>query len=331
HILAVARSAGVDFTMADIDAISRRVPCICKVAPSSHYHVEDVSHAGGIPTIMGELLRAGQIHAECLTVSGRTMGEQLREEDIRSAGASPQALERALAAPGGRLCNRGFSQSARYEAPDRDAASGCIRDLAHAYSRDGGLCVLYGNLATDGCIVKTAGVDASILTFSGTARICDSQEGAIETILGGGIQAGDVVVIRYEGPKGGPGMQEMLYPTSYLKTKRLDKVCALVTDGRFSGGTSGLCIGHVSPEAAEGGVIGLLRDGDVIGIDIPGRRIEVRLSEEELAARRAEVEALGEGAWQPRRQRLVSDALQAYALLTTSAATGASRDVRQLR
>jgi len=330
HILAVARAAGVDFTMADIDRISRGVPCICKVAPSSHYHVEDVSHAGGIPTIMGELDRAGLIRRECVTVSGRSMGQQLAEENIRVGTALPAAMERALAAPGGRLCNRGFAQSEKYAAADLNAVDGCIRDLEHPYSKDGGLCVLFGNLAKDGCIVKTAGVDKSILTFSGKARLCDSQELAAEAILAGRIQPGDVVVIRYEGPKGGPGMQEMLYPTSYLKTKHLDKVCALVTDGRFSGGTSGLSIGHVSPEAAEGGVIGLLRDGDVIDIDIPKRRIDVRLTAKELAARRREMKALGKDAWTPKRERHVSEALRAYALLTTSAATGAIRDISQL-
>ena len=330
HILAIARSAGVDFAMADIDRISRRVPCICKVAPSSHYHMEDISHAGGIPTIMGELQRAGLLQAECLTVSGRSLGVQLEEENIRGAQATPAALERALAAPGGRLCNRGFAQSEKYAGPDLDAATGCIRDLEHAYSRDGGLCVLYGNLAKDGCILKTAGVDKSILTFTGRARLCDSQEQAVEAILADRILPGDVVVIRYEGPKGGPGMQEMLYPTSYLKTRHLDKVCALITDGRFSGGTSGLSIGHVSPEAAEGGVIGLLRDGDTIDIDVTKRRIDVRLSAQELAARRREMKARGKEAWKPTRERQVSEALRAYARLTTSAATGAIRDVSQV-
>jgi dihydroxy-acid dehydratase len=330
HILAIARSAGVDFTMADIDRISRRVPCICKVAPSSHYHMEDVSHAGGIPAILGELAQAGLIHGEALTVSGRTLATQLAEENIRVATAGPAAMERALAAPGGRICNRGFAQSERYVGADLNGSDGCIRDLDHPYSKDGGLCVLFGNLAKDGCILKTAGVDKSILTFSGKARICESQEQAVDAILADRIQPGDVVVIRYEGPKGGPGMQEMLYPTSYLKTKHLDKVCALVTDGRFSGGTSGLSIGHVSPEAAGGGAIGLLRDGDLIDIDIQKRRIDVRLTAKELAARRREMKALGKQAWAPRRERQVSEALRAYALLTTSAATGASRDVDQI-
>jgi dihydroxy-acid dehydratase len=330
HILAIARAAGVDFAMADIDRISRAAPCICKVAPSSHFHLEDVSRAGGIPTIMGELDRAGLIRRECLTVSGRTMGRQLAEEDLRGSSPSLEARERALAAPGGRICNQGLAQSERYPSADLNGVDGCIRDLEHPYSRDGGLCVLYGNLAKDGCIVKTAGVDKSILTFSGAARICDSQEQAVEAILGDRIRPGDVVVIRYEGPKGGPGMQEMLYPTSYLKAKKLDKACALVTDGRFSGGTSGLSIGHLSPEAAEGGLIGLLRDGDLIDIDIPKRTIRVRLTAREISLRRKEMKALGKDAWRPARERHVSDALRAYALLTTSAATGASRDVDQL-
>jgi dihydroxy-acid dehydratase len=327
HILAVARAAGVDFTMSDIDRISRMVPCICKVAPSSHYHMEDVSHAGGIPTILGELFRQGLIKGECLTVSGKTMGEQLRTGDIRSPDADEAAMARALAAPGGRVCNQGFSQSAQYDSPDLNVETGCIRDFEHAYSKVGGLCVLYGNLAQDGCIVKAAGVDKSILQFSGTVRVLDSQEQANEFILGDEIKEGDIVVIRYEGPKGGPGMQEMLYPTSYLKTRHLDKACALITDGRFSGGTSGLSIGHVSPEAAEGGNIGLLKDGDTIEIDVVERTINVKLSDEELAARREVMESYGKCAWTPNRDRKVSEALIAYSVLTTSAATGASRDV----
>jgi len=258
------------------------------------------------------------------------MAQQLAAEDLRAGTVQTEAVERALAAPGGRICNRGFAQSERYAEADRDGVNGCIRDLDHPYSKDGGLCVLYGNLAKDGCIVKTAGVDKSILTFTGTARLCDSQEQAVAAILADRVRPGDVVVIRYEGPKGGPGMQEMLYPTSYLKTRKLDKVCALVTDGRFSGGTSGLSIGHVSPEAAEGGVIGLLRDGDTIDIDIPKRSIAVRLSARELSARRTQMRALGKDAWKPARERPVSEALRAYALLTTSAATGAARDVSRL-
>ncbi len=329
HILAIARSAGVDFTMADIDRISRKVPCICKVAPSSHYHMEDVSRAGGIPAILGELARHGLINGDCPTVSGLSMGCQLEVSDIRSAKADKAARARALAAPGGRICNQGFAQSTTYAEPDLDAATGCIRDFDHAYSKVGGLCVLYGNLAQDGCIVKAAGVDASILKFSGRACVLDSQEQACEFILGDKIKEGDIVVIRYEGPKGGPGMQEMLYPTSYLKTRHLDKACALITDGRFSGGTSGLSIGHVSPEAAAGGNIGLLKDGDIIEINVIERTINVKLTDEQLAERRAAMQKLGKCAWKPNRNRKVSEALLAYSILTTSAATGASRDVSQ--
>ncbi len=327
HILALANAAEVDFSMRDIDRISRRTPCICKVAPSSSYHIEDVSRAGGIPAIMGELMRGRLIDPQPSTVGGDSMGRQINRNDIR--GESPElteaARQRALAAPGGRFCLQGMSQSTLYDSPDTDRVNGVIRDLEHAYSQDGGLCVLFGNLAEEGCIVKTAGVDSSILKFTGTARVCDSQEQAVEFILSGKIQAGDIVVIRYEGPRGGPGMQEMLYPTSYLKSSHLDKQCALITDGRFSGGTSGLSIGHVSPEAAEGGAIGLLEDGDTIDIDIPQRRIMVRLDDRELAARRAKIEA--SGGFRPRRQRQVSLALQAYGLLATSAATGAVRDI----
>ncbi|MBT3381969.1 MAG: dihydroxy-acid dehydratase [Lentisphaerae bacterium] len=328
HILAIARSAGVDFTMSDIDALSRKTPCLCKVAPSSKFHMEDVSRAGGIPVIMGELSRAGLIHEACLTVSGDTMGEQILASDLRSTpDAAAQA--RALAAPGGRVCLEGMVQSAQYNEPDMDLESGCIRDVANAYSKDGGLCVLFGNIAQDGCIVKTAGVDPSIWQFSGTARVCDSQDQAVEMILEDRMQAGDVVVIRYEGPKGGPGMQEMLYPTSYLKSKHLDKVCALITDGRFSGGTSGLSIGHVSPEAADGGNIGLLKDGDIIEIDIVTRSINVKLTEQELEDRRAGMADLGSQGWKPKRDRKVSDALQGYALFATSAAEGAVRDIKR--
>jgi len=329
HILAIARSAGVDFTMADIDRISRQVPCICKVAPSSHYHMEDVSHAGGIPAILGELGRHGLIKGECPTVSGLSMGAQLQVSDIRNPKADADAKARALSAPGGRICNVGFAQSENYPSLDLNGETGCIRDFDHAYSKVGGLCVLYGNLAQDGCIVKAAGVDASILVFSGTVRVVDSQEQANDFILGDEIKEGDIVVIRYEGPKGGPGMQEMLYPTSYLKTRHLDKACALITDGRFSGGTSGLSIGHVSPEAAAGGNIGLLKDGDTIEINVIERTINVKLSDDELAARRALMESYGKCAWKPNRDRTVSEALIAYSLLTTSAATGASRDVTQ--
>ena len=332
HLLAVARNAEVAFSMQDIDRLSRNVPCICKVAPSSSYHIEDVSHAGGIPAIMGELMRAGLLHLECPTVSGLSMGEQIRRNDIRGDRASvdQDAWDRALAAPGGKKTVVGLSQHARYDEPDLDAENGVLRDIAHAYSQDGGLCVLYGNIAEHGCILKTAGVDESILTFSGRARIADSQDQAVEMILGEQITEGDIVVIRYEGPKGGPGMQEMLYPTSYLKSRHLDKACALVTDGRFSGGTSGLSIGHVSPEAAAGGAIGLLEEGDTIDIDIRARSINVRVDGDELARRRRDMDAKGADAWRPRRDRTVSESLRAFGLMATSAAFGAVRDLDQI-
>ncbi|OPZ23494.1 MAG: Dihydroxy-acid dehydratase [Lentisphaerae bacterium ADurb.BinA184] len=293
--------------------------------------MEDISRAGGIPVIMARLHRAGLIHGGCRTVSGDTVDKQLRVNDIHSGGAevAEEARQRALAAPGGQFCLSGFAQSATYPSVDADVAGGAIRDFDHAYSKDGGLCVLYGNLAQDGCIVKTAGVDAALLRFTGTAKVCDSQEQAVELILGNTVQPGDIVVIRYEGPKGGPGMQEMLYPTSYLKARHIDKQCALITDGRFSGGTSGLSIGHVSPEAAAGGNIGLVENGDVIDIDIPKRTINVRLSKRELAARRRRMLAAGADAFRPKRERRVSEALQAYALMTTSAANGAVRDIAQ--
>ena len=333
HLLAMAREAGVDFTMADIDRLSRQVPCICKVAPASQeFHVEDVANAGGIPTIMGELQRAGLVHAGTRTVAGGTMGDLIASEDLRGGSPSEAARQRALAAPGGVRTKEAFSQANYHEAPDLDDREGCIRSVEHAYSQDGGLAVLFGNLSGDGCILKTAGVDESILTFEGPARIFESQEAACEAILGDRIQAGDVVVIRYEGPKGGPGMQEMLYPTSYIKAKQLGARCALLTDGRFSGGTSGLSIGHVSPEAAEGGAIGLLEEGDLIRIDTPNRRIDALVPDEELERRRERMEALGAAAWQPlKRRRRVSAALQAYAALTTSAAQGAVRDVSQVQ
>lgn len=332
HLLAIAHSAGVDFSMQDIDELSRHVPCICKVAPSSAHHIEDVNRAGGIPTIMGELMRQNLIHPECPTVGGLSMGEQIRQNDIHGDqdSLSDEALERALAAPAGRKCLVGFSQDSRYDEPDLDTENGVIRDAAHAYSQDGGLCVLHGNIAEDGCILKTAGVDESILTFTGRARIADSQDQAVEMILGGTIAEGDIVIIRYEGPKGGPGMQEMLYPTSYLKSRHLDKACALITDGRFSGGTSGLSIGHVSPEAAAGGAIGLLEDGDTIEIDVRNRSINAKLPDGELAERRETMEARGDDSWRPQRERHVSEALQAYGLMATSAAFGAVRDISQI-
>ncbi|MBP1684340.1 MAG: ilvD2 [Deltaproteobacteria bacterium] len=331
HLLAIAHEAGVPFTMQDIDRLSRRVPNICKVAPSSHYHVEDVHRAGGIFTILGALDRGGLVHRDVHTVHAATMGEAIDANDIRRARASTASQQRALAAPGGVRTTVAFSQDKYYGGADTDAAQGCIREVEHAYSADGGLAVLYGNLAEDGCIVKTAGVDESIWNFEGPARIFHSQEEACEAILGDRVKAGDVVVIRYEGPKGGPGMQEMLYPTSYIKAKNLGKVCALITDGRFSGGTSGLSLGHVSPEAAEGGNIGLIEEGDRVRIDIPGRRVDLVIEPQALEARRTAMRARGAEAWTPRgRNRKVSQALQAYARLTTSAARGAVRDLDQL-
>ena len=332
HLLAAAHEAGVAFTMAEMDALSRRVPNLCKVAPSSHlYHMEDVHRAGGVIGILGELDRAGLLHREVPTVHSRTLGEALDVWDIARDSASETARTRFLAGPGGIPTQVAFSQSSRWPDLDLDRAAGCIRNLDHAYSRDGGLAVLFGNLAEQGCIVKTAGVDAANLTFRGPARICESQEDAVTAILTGKIQAGDLVLIRYEGPKGGPGMQEMLYPTSYLKSKGLGQACALVTDGRFSGGTSGLSIGHVSPEAAEGGLIGLVEEGDLIEIDIPNRRIELLVAPAVIEARREAMTARGRDAWRPvKRQREVSAALRAYAALTTSAAHGAVRDLSQL-
>jgi dihydroxy-acid dehydratase len=331
HLLAAAREAEVAFTMADIDRISRRVPCLCKVAPAvSDVHIEDVHRAGGIMGILGELDRAGLLHRDVPTVHSKTLGEALDQYDVvRTRDEAIHTFYRA--APGGVLTQTAFSQERRYPTLDSDRVKGVIRSKEYAFSQDGGLAVLYGNLAREGCIVKTAGVDESILKFTGRARVCESQEEAVEKILGNQIVAGDVVVVRYEGPKGGPGMQEMLYPTSYLKSRGLGKACALLTDGRFSGGTSGLSIGHCSPEAAEGGEIGLVEEGDTIEIDIPNRSIRLAVSDEELARRRAAMEALGERAWKPKsRQRHVSAALQAYAAMTTSAATGAVRDVSQL-
>ena len=331
HILAIAHEAGVPFTMRDIDRLSHRVPNICKVAPSSSYHVEDVNRAGGIFTILGALDRAGLIHRDVHTVHAAALGAAVDTNDIRRPTATAAARQRALAAPGGVRTTVAFSQDTYYAEPDNDGAGGCIREVDHAYSVDGGLAVLYGNLAEDGCIVKTAGVDQSILHFEGPARLFHSQEDACSAILSDRIKPGDVVVIRYEGPKGGPGMQEMLYPTSYIKAKNLGKVCALVTDGRFSGGTSGLSIGHVSPEAADGGAIALIEEGDRIRIDIPNRRIDVLVEAPTLKTRRLDMLARGTDAWRPvGRKRAVSGALQAYALLTTSAARGAVRDLDQI-
>jgi dihydroxy-acid dehydratase len=332
HLLAAAHEAGVAFTMADIDRISRKVPCLCKVAPmTDKYHIEDVHRAGGIVAILGELARAGLLDTSVPTVHSPSLGAAIEKYDIRRS--DDQAVHQLFrAAPGGVPTQVAFSQSERFASNDIDRANGCIRDREHAYSQDGGLAVLYGNIAEKGCIVKTAGVDDSILKFSGKARVFESQDAAVEAILGDTVQAGDVVIIRYEGPKGGPGMQEMLYPTSYIKSKGLGKACALFTDGRFSGGSSGLVIGHASPEAAEGGAIGLVEEGDLIDIDIPARTIELRVSSEELAHRRAKMEDRGLDAWQPiGRERVVSQALQAYAALTTSADRGAVRDLSQLK
>ena len=334
HLLAIAQEAGVDFTMADIDRISRQVPCLCKVAPATDkFHIEDVHRAGGIFGILGELNRCGLIHGKVPTVHTKSLGEALEIWDVMHRAHDQHIYKFYMAAPGGVPTQVAFSQDRRYPELDLDRTHGCIRDQANAYSKEGGLAVLYGNIALDGCIVKTAGVDESIWKFSGKARIFESQDDSVKAILADEIAAGDVVVIRYEGPKGGPGMQEMPYPTSYLKSKGLGKACALLTDGRFSGGTSGLSIGHVSPEAAEGGAIGLIEEGDTIEIDIPNRRIHLAVSDEVLKARRAAMDAKGEAGWQPAapRTRVVSKALQAYALMATSAATGAVRDLSQLR
>jgi len=329
HLLAAAFEAGVDFTMADIDRLSRKVPCLSKVAPAkSDVHMEDVHRAGGIMAILGELDRAGLIHTDLPTVHSRTLGEALDQWDI-ARNPSPSVQEFFKAAPGGVPTQVAFSQSRRWDSLDLDRETGVIRSAEHAFSQDGGLAVLTGNIALDGCIVKTAGVDEKILKFTGPAKVYESQDAAVTAILTGQVVAGDVVVIRYEGPKGGPGMQEMLYPTSYLKSKGLGAACALLTDGRFSGGTSGLSIGHVSPEAAEGGAIGLVENGDVIAIDIPNRSITLQVSDEELARRRAAQDAKG---WKPakERPRKLSVALKAYAAMTTSAARGAVRDLSQL-
>jgi len=326
HILAAAHEAEVDFTMDDIDRLSRRVPVLCKVAPAkADVHMEDVHRAGGIFAILGELDRGGLLHRDVPTVHTATLGEAIERWDVRRT-TGEKVHEFFRAAPGGVPTQEAFSQDRRWKELDLDRENGAIRDIEHPFSRDGGLAVLKGNLAEDGCIVKTAGVDESILKFSGPARVFESQDAAVKGILGNEVKPGDVVLIRYEGPRGGPGMQEMLYPTSYLKSKGLGKVCALVTDGRFSGGSSGLSIGHVSPEAAEGGTIGLVREGDIIEIDIPNRSIRLAVDDAELARRRAEQDALG---WKPAapRKRRVTAALRAYAAMATSAAQGAVRHV----
>jgi dihydroxy-acid dehydratase len=331
HLLAAAHEAEVDFTMADIDRLSRRVPCLCKVAPAkADVHMEDVHRAGGIMAILGQLERAGLIDASQPTVHAPTLADALERWDV-SRTTSEEVRKFFRAAPGGVPTQTAFSQSQRWEELDTDREGGVIRSADHPFSKDGGLAVLFGNLAPEGCIVKTAGVDESILTFHGTARVYESQDASVVGILGGEVKAGDVVVIRYEGPKGGPGMQEMLYPTSYLKSKGMGKECALITDGRFSGGTSGLSIGHVSPEAAEGGLIALVETGDPIVIDIPGRVIRLDLDDALLAERRAAMIERGAKAWKPfGRKRAVSPALRAYAALTTNAARGAVRDVSQV-
>ena len=332
HILAAAHEGGIGFTMADIDALSRRIPNICKVSPATElYHIEDVHRAGGIPAILGELDRAGIIDTSAPTVHSPSMRASLDQWDIMRDTCTEAAKQFWRAGPAGIPTQVAFSQSTRWPSLDTDREAGCIRTVEHAYTSEGGLAVLYGNVALDGCIVKTAGVDEELFRFSGPARVFESQDAAVDAILADEIVAGDVVVIRYEGPKGGPGMQEMLYPTSYIKGRGLGKACALLTDGRFSGGTSGLSIGHVSPEAAEGGLIGLVRDGDTIAIDIPARSITLEVPDAELAARREAEEERGPEAWTPHdRERQVSLALQAYAALTTSAAHGAVRDLTQL-
>ncbi|WP_116474637.1 dihydroxy-acid dehydratase [Zobellella maritima] len=331
HLLAAAHEAGVDFTMTDIDALSRKVPQLCKVAPSTQkYHMEDVHRAGGVMGILGELARAGLLHTDVPTVLGMTLADQLGRYDVMVT--EDEAVKTMFrAGPAGIRTTKAFSQDCRWPTLDDDRTEGCIRSIDNAYSQEGGLAVLAGNLAVDGCIVKTAGVSDDNLTFRGPARIYESQDSAVAGILGGEVQAGEVVVIRYEGPKGGPGMQEMLYPTTYLKSMGLGTKCALITDGRFSGGTSGLSIGHVSPEAASGGTIGLVQNGDMINIDIPTRKIELDVPAAELAARREAMEARGEQAWRPEnREREVSFALRAYASLATSADKGAVRDLSKL-
>jgi dihydroxy-acid dehydratase len=329
HLLAAAHEAGVDFGLKEIDELSRRVPCLCKVAPSSDYHVEDVHRAGGIPTILGRLDQAGLLNRGVRTVHSGSLRQFLDTWDLDSPSVSAEAVELYHAAPGGIRTTQPYSQSARWESLDTNRATGCIRDLEHAYSSDGGLAVLFGNLATEGAIVKTAGVPEELHRFEGTAKVFESQEDAVAGILADQVKAGDVVVIRYEGPKGGPGMQEMLYPTSFLKGRGLGRACALITDGRFSGGTSGLSICHIAPEAAAGGVIALVADGDKLTIDISKRLLSLDVPEQELLSRRQALTA-GRGYQPANRERPVSAALQVYAALVTSASTGAARDITQL-
>ena len=332
HLLAIAKEAKVDFNMADMDVISRKVPCLSKIAPNSKiYHMEDVHRAGGIMRILGELDRGGLIHTDVSTVHSRTMADALKKWDISQTDDEDVKLF-FRAAPGNVRTTEAFSQSKRWKTLDLDAKSGCIRSVEHSFTQEGGLAILYGNIALEGCIVKTAGIEEELFVFHGVAKIYESQDSAVASILNDEVKAGDIVLIRYEGPRGGPGMQEMLYPTSYLKSKGLGKVCALLTDGRFSGGSSGLSIGHVSPEAAEGGNIGLIEDGDIIEIDIPNRAINVKLTDEELSERRKKMNAKGAVAWKPveQRPRRISPALRAYAAMATSAAYGAVRDVSQI-
>jgi dihydroxy-acid dehydratase len=328
HLLAIAREAGVDFTMKDIDDLSRKVPNICKVAPSSHYHVQDVNRAGGILSIMGELSRAGLLDTSVKRIDYNTLQEAIDDWDICGGKAIAKAFEYFKSSPAMKPSLVMGSQSTMYDELDTDREEGCIRNVSHPYSADGGIAVMFGNIAQKGCIVKTAGFDSSLFNFKGKAIIFESQEEGVENILNGTVKEGDVVVIRYEGPKGGPGMQEMLYPTSYIKSMGLDKKCALITDGRFSGGTSGLSIGHLSPEAASGGTIALIKDGDIIEIDITKRSINVLLSDEEIQKRRKEEEAKGDKAFKPSaRKREISQALKLYSAFVSSADTGAVRDI----
>ncbi|NLX65380.1 MAG: dihydroxy-acid dehydratase [Bacteroidales bacterium] len=326
HTLAIAHEGEIDFSLDDIDALSRRVPCICKVAPNSKkYHIQDVNRAGGIMGILNELAKAGLVNTSVHRADGRTLAEALKEYDITNGNPGEEARRIYSSAPGNRYNIVMASQNAQFKELDTDRENGCIRSVGHAYTKDGGLAILKGNIAEKGCVVKTAGVDESIWKFSGTAKVFHSQDDACTGILNGEVQAGDVVVIGYEGPKGGPGMQEMLYPTSYIKARHLGTECALITDGRFSGGTSGLSIGHISPEAAAGGAVGLVRDGDIIEIDIPARSINLKISEAELQERRREEEAKGENAFKPQRDRVISKALKAYAAFVSSADLGAVR------
>ncbi|MDG1996694.1 MAG: dihydroxy-acid dehydratase [Emcibacteraceae bacterium] len=332
HLLAAAAEAECDFTMDDIDRLSKKVPNICKLAPASQeYHMEDVHRAGGVIAILGELEKGGFIHTDCNTIQGRTMGEVINYFDV-NRNPPQDVKEFYRAAPGGIRTTEAFSQSKRYNTLDLDREGGCIRSIEHAYSQDGGLAVLEGNIALDGCIVKSAGVEKENFTFKGPARVYESQDSAVDGIVGGDVKAGEAVVIRYEGPRGGPGMQEMLYPTSYLKSMGLGTACALITDGRFSGGTSGLSIGHVSPEAASGGAIGLVQNGDIIEVDIPNRVIRIDISDEELNKRRDAMDALGTDGWKPTevRTRVVSKALKAYGIMATSADKGAIRSIDHL-